>query len=420
VRRAAALLLALSLLVVASAAAATTARAPGFESCVGAGGGCAKVPAGTLDGVAALALAPDGRHLYAAAFGGDAVSAFSIGAGGRLRFDGCVAEAGAGCAEAPEGTLGSPAALAVGRGALYVASQGSDAVARLALGGGGRPSFRDCVAAGGEACATGGAAALRGPTALALAPGDRDLYAASADGASLTRLRVGGGKLRATGCLAYAGAFGCGRLRKNSLSGADGIVVAPNGRAAWAVAFASAAVTELARSSSGALRYRGCLGDRGPADCRPLPRGTLAGAAGIAVAPDGRDLYVASQVGTVTHFSVMAGGRLAFAGCIGDGGLAGCEEAPGHLLSGATGIAVAPDGRTLYVAAKDSDAIVELSLAGAAPKLLGCVRGGGGRGCGSAPAAALQGAYGLALAPRGGSLYAAASGSGAVSAFGLR
>ena len=94
-------------------------------------------------------------------------------------------------------------------------------------------------------------------------------------------------------------------------------------------------VTELTRSSSGSLAYRGCVGDRGPADCRPLPRGTLAGAAGIAVAPGGRDLFVASQVGTVTHFKVTAGGRLAFAGCIGDGGLAGCEPAPGHLLAGA-------------------------------------------------------------------------------------
>jgi len=422
-RRAAALLLALSLLVVATATAATTASAPRFESCVGSGGGCAKAPAGTLGGVAALAVAPDGRHLYAAGFRSDAVSAFAIGADGRLGFDGCVADGGAGvsgCATAPEGTLESPAGLAAGRGALYVASQGSDAVTALRLRGGGHPTFRDCVAMAEEGCATSGAAALRGPTALALGPGGRDLYVASADGASVTRLRTGGAKLRAAGCLAYAGAFGCGRVRKNSLSGADAIAVAPNGRAAYAVAFNSAAVTELARTRSGSLTYRGCVGDRGPADCRPLPRGTLAGAAGVAVAPHGHDLYVASQVGTVTHFAVTAGGRLAFAGCIGDGGLAGCVGAPRHLLSGATGIAVAPDGRNLYVAAKGSDAIVELSTAGPAPKILGCVRGGGGQGCASAPAPSLRGAYGLAVAPSGRALFASASGGGSVSSFSLR
>jgi hypothetical protein len=418
--RAGALLVAL-LLVVAAAAAAATGGPPRFESCVGPGGDCAKAPAGALAGVAALAVAPDGHHLYAAAFGGDAVSAFAVGPGGRLRFDGCVADAGAGtsgCGVAPEGTLEAPAGLAAGRGALYVASQGSDAVTRLALGRG-RPTFRDCIALAGDACATTGAAALRGPTGLALELGGQDLYVASGEGASLTRLRTGGGKLRAAGCLAYAGAFGCHRLRKNSLVGADAIAVAPSGRAAYAAAFSSAAVTELGRSPSGALTYRGCVGDRGPADCRPLPRGTLAGAAGIAVAPDGRDLYVASQVGTVTRFAISPGGRLTFSGCIGDGGLSGCAPAPRHLLAGATGIAIAPDGRTLYVAAKGANAIVELSTVGAAPKLLSCVRAGGGRGCDSAPASSLRGAYALSGAPGGRSLYAGAT-SGAVSSFRLR
>lgn len=420
--RAGALLVAL-FLVGATAALAATGDAPRFESCVGPGGACAKSPAGTLRGVAAVTVARDSRHLYAASFGGDAVSAFAIGANGRLRFDGCVADGGApttGCAAAPAGTLESPAGLAVGRGALYVVSQGSDAVVRLALRGGGRPTFHDCVAAAGQACATNGAAALRGPTALALGPGGRDLYVASGEGASLARLRTGGGRLRAAGCLAYASAFACHRLRKNSLVGADGIAVAPGGHAAYAVAFSSAAVTELGRSRSGALTYRGCVGDRGPADCRPLGRGTLSGAAGIAIAPDGRDVYVASQVGTVTRFAVTSGGRLAFAGCIGDGGLAGCEPAPRHLLAGATGIAVAPDGRALYVAAKGADAIVELSTAGAAPKLLGCVRAGGGRGCAAAPAPALRGAYALAAGSDGRSLYAGATGGGAVSSFRLR
>jgi DNA-binding beta-propeller fold protein YncE len=421
-KRAGALLVAL-LLVATSATAATTGGAPRFEACVGAGGGCAKPPAKALDGVAALAVAPDGRHLYAAGFASDAVSALRVGARGRLRFDGCVADGGAalaGCATAPEGTLQSPAGLAVGGGGLYVASQGSDAVTRLGLRGGGRPTFRECVAAAGEACATKGAAALRGPTALALGPGGRDLYVASGEGGSVARLRAGEGRLRAAGCLAYAGAFGCRRVRKNSLVGADGIAVAPDGRAAYAVAFDSAAVTELGRSASGALTYRGCIGDRGVADCRGLRRGTLAGAAGVATAPDGRDLYVASQVGTVTRFAVTRGGRLAFSGCIGDGGLAGCAPAPRRLLAGATGLAIAPDGRTLYVAAKGADAIVELSTAGAAPSFLGCVRAGGGNGCASAPATSLRGAYALAGAPDGRSLYAGASGSGAVGSFDQR
>ncbi len=421
-RRAAALLVALSLLLAATAVAAS-APGPRFESCVGSGGGCAKAPAGTLGGVAALAIAPDGRHLYAAGFGADAVSAFAVGAGGRLRFDGCVADGTAvapACATAPAGVLEGPAGLAVGRGALFVAGQRSSTVTRLALHGGGRPTFADCLASAPDTCAGGAQVTLRGATALALGPGGRDLYLAASDASTLTRIRTGGGALRARGCLAYAGAFGCGRARKNSLSGVDALVVAPGGRAAYAVAFAGAAVTELARAGGGTLRYRGCVGDRGPTDCRPLPRGTVSGAAGVAIAPDGHDLYVASQVGTVTHFTVTPGGRLAFAGCIGDDGLAGCARAPRGLLSGATGIAVAPDGRTLYVAAKGADAIVELAAGGAVPRVVGCVGAAGGHGCAPAPGPSLRGAYGVAVAPGGGRLYVGASGSGAIGSFGLR
>ncbi len=403
--------------------AATAGAPPRFEWCVGGGGACGRPPAGSLDGVAALAVAPGGHHLYASAFGADTVSSFTIGNDGRPRFRGCVADATAsveGCATAPAGTLRGPAGLAVGRGTLFVTSERSSTVSRLDLYGGIPPTFRNCLAATRGLCTSGEQASLRGATAVALGPGGRDLYVASSEGGALTRLRSGGGALRPAGCLAYAGAFGCGRARKNSLVGADAIAVAPNGRAAYAVAFSSAAVTELGRSSSGALSYRGCVGDRGPADCRPLHRGTLTGAAGIAVSPDGREVYVASQVGTVTRFAVTASGRLAFSGCIGDGGVAGCAPVPGRVLAGATGIVVAPDGRTLYVAAKGSNAIVVLSTDGGAPRFLGCVRAGGGHGCTAAPAASLGGAYAVAAGAGGGSLYTGATATGAVAAFALR
>jgi DNA-binding beta-propeller fold protein YncE len=423
VRRAAALLI-LSLVVAATAVAATTEGQVRFESCVGAGNGCATVAPGVISGVTSLAVSPDGRHLYTSAFGGDTVSAFDVGRAGRLRFDGCVA-GGEGpatkvCAPAPEGTLENPAGIVAGRGALFVASQRGDAVVRLGLRDGGDPTFRDCVGAVPGSCATGGAAALLGPVGLAFGPGDRDLYVASSEGASVTRLRTGGGTPRAAGCLAYGGAFGCGRVRKNSLVGADAIAVAPGGRAAYAVAFDSAALTELRRSPSGRLTYDGCVGDDDGSGCRPLPHGTLTGAAGIAVAPDGRDVYVASQVGTVTRFTVSTGGRLAFAGCIGDAGLAGCASVPGKLLAGATGIAVAPDGRTLYVAATGAQALVELSVgAKGAPGLADCFRAHEHGPCRSASGGPLRHLDAVATSPDGRSLYTGGALGATVSSFAL-
>jgi DNA-binding beta-propeller fold protein YncE len=424
VRRAAALFLVLSLVVAASTLAATTTGQVRFESCVGAGHGCTAVGPGVISGVTSLALSPDGRHLYTSAFSGDAVSAFDVGRAGRLRFDGCVAggegPATKACAPAPEGTLENPAGIVAGRGFLFVASQRSDAVVRLALHDGGDPTFRDCVGAVAGSCATDGAAALLGPVGLAFGPGDRDLYVASSEGSSVTRLRTGGGTPRAAGCLAYGGAYGCARVRKNSLVGADAIAIAPGGRAAYTVAFDSGALTELRRSQSGRLTYDGCVGDDDGSGCRRLPHGTLTGAAGVAVAPDGRDVYVASQVGTVTRFTVSKGGRLAFAGCIGDVGLAGCAPVPGKLLAGATGIAVAPDGRTLYVAASGSEALVELSVgAKGAPRLADCFRAHAGGPCRSASGGALHHLGAVAVSPDGRSLYTGGALSATVSSFAI-
>jgi hypothetical protein len=402
--------LALVLLAVAATALAAGGSAGGarFVSCVGAGRGCAATEERATDGVSALAVSPDGRHLYTSAFGSDVVGAFAVGPGGRLRFDGCVAAEGVigtTCATAPENTLRAPAGIVVGRGSLFVASEGGDGVVRLALHDGGHPTFRDCVAVAQDSCAARGAASLQGSVGLAFGPGDRDLYVASSEGASLTRLRIGAGAPRAAGCLAYAGAFGCGRVRKNSLAGADGIAVAPGGDAAYAVAFQSAALTEMRRSPSGRLIYRGCVGDDGLSGCRALHRGSLTGATAVAVSPDGRDVYVASQVGTVTRFIVSRSGRLAFAGCIGDAAIAGCTPVPRKLLAGASAIAVAPGGRTLYVAAWGSSALVELRVgATGAPRLAGCFRAHD-PGCRSAPGLALRHLDAAAVSPDGHSLF---------------
>ncbi len=378
--------------------------------------------AGPLPGAAGVAVAPDGQHVYVSSFGGEEVAAFAVGGRGRLRADGCVAEEGAvapGCAVAPAGTLESPAGLAASGAALFVAAEGSDAVTRLVLSGGGSPSFASCVAAVAGPCGPSAAPALREPAGLAFGPGRRDLYVASEDAGTVSRLRIGAGAPRFAGCLAYAGAFGCGRVRKNSLGRVDALAVAPGGRTAYAVAFGSGAITELRRAPSGALKYLGCLGEAGASGCRAMPRGSLSAASGVAVSPDGRDVFVASQVGTVTRFTVAKNGRLAFAGCIGDGALAGCAPIRGRLLEEAAGIAVAPDGRTLYVAGLGKDSLVELSVPPrGAPRLVGCV--GHGAGCAAAPRPALRGAYAVALAPGGAGLYVAAGSGGALSSFARR
>jgi DNA-binding beta-propeller fold protein YncE len=257
---------------------------------------------------------------------------------------------------------------------------------------------------------------LAGATALALGPGGSDLYVAALEAGAVTWLsRAADGSLAPRGCLAFGRSHGCKGIPGASLVGADAIAVSPDGDDIYVASFTSAAVVELRRRPSGALVYRGCIAEGGVDRCRKLPRGSLAGASGIAVSPRGDAVYVASQTGAVTRFRRSPHGRLSFASCLADGGLGGCAKAPGTLLKGATGIAVAPNGSDLYLAAQQADAIVHLRAGSGALRVAGCVATRRA-GCDRAPGAALRGPYGIAVAADGRSVYGSSVG-GALSAF---
>ncbi len=51
-------------------------------------------------------------------------------------------------------------------------------------------------------------------------------------------------------------------------------------------------------------------------------------------------------------------GQIAYDGCLGNDGLHGCLDLPGEPLDAANGVAVSPDGGSLYVASQISDSIV--------------------------------------------------------------
>jgi DNA-binding beta-propeller fold protein YncE len=418
------LIVLLTLLVGVGAATAAGAGEPGgltFAACLSThGADCKKVPV-ALDGASSMAVSRDGRQVYVSGFASGTVARFSRGAGGALRARSCIAEtAVAGCAAAPAGTLAGAAGLAVSPSGtdLYVAAAEADGVVRLSRGGG-TLAFGSCTGAA-AACATRSAGSLTGATALALGPGGTDLYVASLDAGAVTWLsRAADGSLTPRGCLAFGRTYGCKGVPGASLVGADAIAVSPDGRNVYVASFTSAAVVELRRRPSGALVYRGCIAEGGVDKCRKLPKGSLAGAAGLAVSPAGDDVYVAAQTGTVTRLRRSAHGRLSFASCLADGGLAGCAKAPGTVLKGATGIAVAPNGSDLYLAAQQADAVVHLRAGARSLRVAGCVAARRAA-CGRAPGAALRGPYGIAVAADGRAVYSTAAGSGALAAFARR
>lgn len=323
--------------------------------------------------------------------------------------------------------LRGPAGIVVspGGGEVFVASGLSDSVTVLRRNAGGL-EFESCVStAPGSACAPlGRTAILAGAAAVAVGPGGSDVYVASVDAGTVTHLRRrADGNLALADCVSGGPVQGCRKTRTNPLAGADALALSADGRDLYVAAYASNSLVRLHRGRAGRLAFAGCIADDGANNCAKLPHGTLAGAAGVAVSADGRDVYVTSQAGTVTRLHPLRQRGLAFAGCFADAdaSAAGCARAKRAFLSQPTGIVVGPDGRDVYVAAQKSGAIVHLvpgrhrSL-----RFAGCSAPRRAYGCASAPASALRGPYALALSPGGRDLFATAGRGAAVSAFARR
>ena len=143
----------------------------------------------------------------------------------------------------------------------------------------------------------------------------------------------------------------------------------------------------------------------------------LSGVAQIALSPDGRHLYAVTEFAIDEKTGALTQLKGA-AGCVRPGGLGGCASCVGLL--GATALAISPDGRSMYVAGRDADAVASFSIdpTGGAMLQLGgrqaCIRGGDDAGACSS-GRALAGVDALAITPDGATLYAAAKDADAVS-----
>jgi DNA-binding beta-propeller fold protein YncE len=194
----------------------------------------------------------------------------------------------------------------------------------------------------------------------------------------------------------------------------------PDGRRrdVYVASYSSGALVRFRVGLNGGLAFRGCIADGGANSCAKLPHGSLSGAAGVAVSPDGHDVYAASQVGSVVRLKPRHGRGLTFAGCITEDAAPGCRTARRPVLSEATGVTVSPDGRDVYVAAQRDNALVRLRPGRHGSLLFaGCVAAAGAHHCARAAAPGLRGPYALAASPDGSSLYVTAARGAALSAF---
>ncbi len=284
---------------------------------------CAAAPA--IGSVGALALSPDGHHLYAATFGtaagADTLVPLSRSRGdGSLRVDPhapCLQSLGAAAAVCPlrvPGLEGLTAVIVTADGRFaYTAAPVSSAVVALRRnrltgrltplpGAGGCLRDRSVTDAGNHGCPTA-IAGLRGARALALSANGTTLIVTADDPGSVVALRrnrtTGALAFHAGGCLSAAVVAGCTQLA--ALRGARQSLVADHGRELLVAALGADAVVALGLDAPGHLA----------APTEPVrDLGTLSGPTALAAGDGAPAVYVASPLDdSVMTLSSSGGGR---------------------------------------------------------------------------------------------------------------
>ena len=340
-----------------------------------------------LDSARGVALAPDDRSLYVASATSDAVAIFDRDpADGELTQKagtaGCVAETATGATSTCTDGVALDAANFTGLSddgrSLYVASDGSDAVAifdrdlqtgEVTQKAGAAGCVAEAATGATSTCADG--VALDAPSRLAISADGASVHVASGLSnavANFGRSPVDGGltQLAGTaGCVAEAATGATSTCADGvGLEGADAAAVTPDGAQIYVAGNLSDAVATFDRDSG--LGLAEISQEPGPAGCTAeLPGGatsTCKDGVGlddpneIELGPDGRSAYAVSLGAShaVTVFTRdPASGELTqkagTAGCISASGTGGACQI-GRELLGASAVAISPDGRSAYVA----------------------------------------------------------------------
>jgi DNA-binding beta-propeller fold protein YncE len=167
------------------------------------------------------------------------------------------------------------------------------------------------------------------------------------------------------GCVSETGSGPCANGR--ALDAPRSVAVSPDGKSVYVASQLSDAVALLNRNTTtGAITQpaaasAGCVSETGAGPC--ANGRALDSASSVAVSADGKSVYVASLVGSgaVARFNrntttgAITQPAAATAGCVSETGAGPCAN--GRALTGADSVAVSPNGKSVYVASNDSHAV---------------------------------------------------------------
>lgn len=257
---------------------------------------------------------------------------------------------------------------------VYVAASGSDSIAVFdrspATGALTQPKGKaGCVAAAvGRAQGTQGcglAIGLLAPDSVAVSPDGRNVYATTRDGSSVVSFH----RNRRTGALTQLapGASGCisglpvpGCTPGRALQWPDVVVVSPDGKNVYVGDFAGSGVTSFSRAgAAGALTQlpgtAGCITEAGAEGCAKGVQ--LDHVEGMAISASGSTVYTAAAFSSAIGFLSRdaATGALTQSGCITSEAVGGCAR--GYEFGGVNALAVAPKGGDVYATSLISNSL---------------------------------------------------------------
>ncbi|MFN8112285.1 MAG: beta-propeller fold lactonase family protein [Solirubrobacterales bacterium] len=378
-----------------------------------------------------VAVSPDGKSVYVASTGDGAIAMFKRNPStGALTSDGCIADsdtfAGSGCADfadgmaAPNGIVVSPDGLDV-----YVVANADDSVVHLERDTAtGDLTPAECIANTGDTAGCGGLTqkGLDSGRAITIDPDGSAVYVAGGTGGgtgSVVRIarNTSTGVLSPGACISNTpDAFACG-AETPGLSNANDIAISADGESLHVASRGGA----VASFGAPGLSPLGCFADTDSPIVGCSPAQGLAGAKGIAVSPDGKSVYARSDSdAAVVRFNRSNTGSLTSAGCIADTESAtNCGGAKADGLSTGTAIAVSPDNVSVYAVGGSPDqAIVSFDRDTGTGAIAdgGCINETGAAGCESTTYG-LMGGSGVTVSPDGKSVYVTSTGSSALTRF---